>query len=241
MKKLALAIALIASCGKDDGTSKLNIYNGELSPHKGWFGHLTSALDGYHFCGSTLIANDFVLTAKHCVRFSRPEKIIVHLGAYDHNRENNGGMISEKIQAEKIIKHPDRDLALIKLSRKSKFKPLAFGGINFFDQSPLHVFGFGKMETGKSSKQLRHVMVKYQKDNGKNDIDPRKEFSAGHDNYDSCQGDSGGPIVFYGPERQKLVGVVSWGMGCGKASQGYPGVYAKIDVEWVNTIINEEI
>lgn len=50
---------------------------------------------------------------------------------------------------------------------------------------------------------------------------------------DSCQGDSGGPLIVDGT----LVGIVSWGEGCGL--ENYPGVYTKVQnyASWIESYL----
>lgn len=48
---------------------------------------------------------------------------------------------------------------------------------------------------------------------------------------DSCQGDSGGPLV---TEDEILVGIVSFGSGCGQL----PGVYTRIASPQIREFIN---
>ena len=61
---------------------------------------------------------------------------------------------------------------------------------------------------------------------------------------DTCQGDSGGPGVQFkqgqwmgisdgfSPNRAELIGVTSWGIGCGS---GLPGVYTRVSeyMDWI--------
>ncbi len=59
---------------------------------------------------------------------------------------------------------------------------------------------------------------------------------AGKQGKDSCSGDSGGPMVIGRGNIWEQIGVVSWGIGCGKAH--YPGVYTRTTHmrDWINKV-----
>tara|TARA_R110001606_G_scaffold4518_2_gene20996 strand:- start:862 stop:1806 length:945 start_codon:yes stop_codon:yes gene_type:complete len=66
-------------------------------------------------------------------------------------------------------------------------------------------------------------------------VSPEWQLCAGTGYSDSCQGDSGGPLVQRGTGAEPVqVGVVSWGLGCGRAES--PGVYMRVSAyaDWIS-------
>ncbi|MEP4052429.1 MAG: serine protease [Litorimonas sp.] len=196
-----------------------------------------------HFCGGSLIADNWVLTAAHCVEDMGPGSIRLHAGSNDLQR---GGQLRN---VSKIIVHEDwndrtneNDIALLHVSTPFDFNENHISATSYAEsvtehetQAPggelLEVIGWGytREGAGKSERLLRKVtvpVVRTQTCNRNYSGTVRDGmFCAGIGGKDSCQGDSGGPISTFG-ENRRQVGVVSWGYGCAKVN--YPGVYARL-------------
>ena len=54
----------------------------------------------------------------------------------------------------------------------------------------------------------------------------------------TLQGDSGGPL-FHCKGQCEQIGIVSWGIGCGKSH--YPGVYTRVTAvkDWIEKIVKD--
>merc|ERR1711936_776940 len=212
------------------------------------------------FCGGTLVNENHVITAAHCMPNRTPSTTAVIIG--DHHI-----YVMEPSQSVSAVSaihnHPDynsetqqHDITVIKLASKVNlftFAPACFP--TFATGESLHgqngtISGWGALEydTGDYPDTLQEVQDLIPIVNREtcvtntepyiydSDILPGMLCAGGPGlGMDTCQGDSGGPLTNkFAPNRYQLVGVVSWGRNCAKSY----GVYSDVAYysDWIQGI-----
>ncbi|NJQ01962.1 serine protease [Streptomyces sp. PLAI1-29] len=198
------------------------------------------------FCGGVVVGRRTVLTAAHCLSQEvlgvEPTAVpdLTVITGRDDLRADGG----EELRVRQAWVNPGYD----SVSNAGDLAVLTVDGIRpgtglrtaragdgaYRPGTPAEVYGWGDTTgDGRYAAVLRAARVSVLAD----EVCERAYPGSAHGTYqresmvcagspggggDACQGDSGGPLV----ARGRLVGLVSWGSGCGTA--GSPGVYTRV-------------
>lgn len=258
LKKSLTAIAIMLSCSvsaADNSGTKLKsqrfsdtiriVGGNEAKPHSRSYQVSVQSLAGEHFCGGSIVADDLILTAAHCLEGVNGEApgIQVRVGA--HSLKDGSGKAIEVDKTFTNQEYPglSKDVAVLKLKEKItdkntsiiKLADESFFNSNIKPGTTLAVSGWGTLsDGGQAPDRLMEVNVPYVTNEVCNSAEAYNggvqatELCAGFQKggKDSCHGDSGGPLVFQRGDEFIQVGIVSWGESC--AAENKYGVYANV-------------
>ncbi|XP_008211465.1 atrial natriuretic peptide-converting enzyme isoform X2 [Nasonia vitripennis] len=218
------------------------------------------------YCAGVLIADQWVLTASHCVgNHSEVSGWTIQLGI---TRRHAHTYLGKKLKVKRVVPHPnynlgvahDNDVALFQLERRVEFhehlRPVCLPPANI-DLAPgtvCTVIGWGKKEDTETSEYEpavnevtvpvlgREVCNAWLVHRDLNVTDGMICAGYPEGGKDACQGDSGGPLLCQDEndkDRWFVGGIVSWGIKC--AHPRLPGVYAYVPkyVPWILKEIEE--
>lgn len=224
--------------------------------------------DSMFVCSASLISNQWIVTAAHCIKKHKIGELKIRLGEWDVNRDDEFYPFMES-NIREIIVHPDfqptsliNDIALIRL--ETPVDPQQMPHISpaclpnpeeSFNQQRCWVTGWGKDAFGQQGtfqSVLKKVdlpvvghqdcenALRYQTRLGKFFRLHQSAICAGGERgKDACEGDGGAGLYCADADSGsiKVIGLVSWGVGCGQ--RGVPGVYTNLAYlsPWIEQIV----
>uniref|UniRef100_A0A8C3JYG2 Transmembrane serine protease 4 n=1 Tax=Calidris pygmaea TaxID=425635 RepID=A0A8C3JYG2_9CHAR len=251
-RKCLSGLVVSLFCSKDCGESirTPRVLGGSPAAIESWPWQVSLQYRREHICGGSIIDPRWVLTAAHCFK-NNPVIKSWRVKAGSDLLSGTATLAVEKVfLAEVTPASPkDNDIALVKLQSpvhvSDNRKPIC---LPYFDEelepgTSLWVIGWGyTQEHGKLSETLQQAEVQLIDNKscnlaGYHGEVTEKMLCAGlpQGGVDTCQGDSGGPLQFAGRHWQ-VVGIVSWGQGCGTPST--PGVYTSVRayLNWIYAV-----
>jgi len=208
-----------------------------------WMVALMDGTGSSQFCGGTLVASKYVVTAAHCMFFDQNAQqplattdVKVRIGDHDLATTGETSIPEKTISVSKITNHPsyapaggslNNDITVLELSEAvdlNVYTPACLAQTS--DESTFYgktaqVYGWGTTSSGgaASSKLLEvdvPVVTPTQCATSMGPMEGGQICAGGVSGKDSCQGDSGGPLSYESNGQHILIGDVSYGDGCAK-------------------------
>ncbi|XP_032597974.1 serine protease gd [Drosophila grimshawi] len=183
-------------------------------------------------CGGSLVSNNLVITAAHCVYMKREDRIMVSLGRHDLDNFNEDGAESRHVlrilnhpeYSTRLAQQPDADIALVTLDQPVIFNDI-ISPICLWEAAESEILDDIGTVAGWGTDENGNVLTRYPRDvrakivtelECAKKIKVRKvlgrSFCAGNlDGSGPCLGDSGGGLMIKRNNRWLLRGIVSLG------------------------------
>ncbi|XP_028616845.1 serine protease 27 [Grammomys surdaster] len=233
-----------------------------------WPWQISIQRNGIHFCGGSLIAPTWVLTAAHC--FSNTSDISIYQVLLGALKLQQPGPHALYVPVKRVERNPQyqgmassADVALVELQVPVTFTnyilPVCLPDPSVVFESGMNcwVTGWGssseqdRLPNPRILQKLAVPIIDTAKCNllYSKDVASDFQFETIKDDMlcagfaegkkDACKGDSGGPLVCLVDQSWVQAGVISWGEGCARRNR--PGVYIRVTShhKWIHQIIPE--
>jgi len=257
--KVAILLCLLALGGPQSSEGQTKIVGGTKAGAHPWMAAVANTTGGSlferQFCGGSLIAPDWILTAAHCMEGEVAEGLQILVNFTDLN--NSSGAVIRGVKG--IYIHPSfrdiagdlyNDVALILLDAPiNTVTPIsiATSPVAVTTGAAVRAIGWGDTKSSpRYPTELQQVdlsiasITSARRAYGVSNLDNRHLAAIGSGR-DTCAGDSGGPLFDIdganGGTAPLLVGITSYGLGC--ALRDIPGIYANVGnyYSWISAFL----